>query len=302
MRKQTSVVLAVTAALCATFMITPVSAEASYHRALAQKSAAKSPAYLAAAALVVHTPDAHAGYSRSQFGVGWTDTDGNSCDTRDDILRRDLRGITASGSCKVTSGTLADPYTGDRVFYVRGGASEVDIDHVVALSNAWSSGADRWPYAKRVAIANDRLNLLAVGSSVNREKGDADASQWLPPARGYWCAYVARQVQVKRKYRLWVTAAEKRTMLQVLSTCPRQKLPSAGSQPTLAPGYSTARPATSTVSSGGGVASGSGTDPRFRSCKAAIAAGYGPYVRGRDAEYSWYRDGDGDGIACERPH
>lgn len=273
--------------------------------ASAKKPSPKSAAYRAAAALPVRSPDSHTGYSRAQFGVGWTDTDRNSCGTRDDILRRDLRGISLSGACRVNSGTLADPYTGDTVFFVRGGASEVDIDHVVALSNAWASGAGRWPFAKRVALANDRVNLLAVGSSVNRQKGDADASEWLPPARGYWCAYVARQVEVKRKYRLAVTPAERRAMLQVLSTCPKQKLPAPGPLPTLASGFA------APISSGSGTASGSsstaggspssgGLDPRFRSCKAALSAGYGPYVRGKHAEYSWYRDGDSDGVVCER--
>ena len=150
----------------------------------ADSTPVRSPAYRAAAALRVHAPAAHAGYSRAQFGDGWVDTDHNSCNTRDDILRRDLRGLSMSGSCRVVNGTLTDPYTGERVYFVRGGASEVDIDHVVALSNAWASGAGRWSFGKRVAIANDRLNLLAVGASVNRSKGDANAAQWLPPEIG----------------------------------------------------------------------------------------------------------------------
>ena len=184
-----------------------------------------SRAYMAAAALVVHQPDAHFGYSRGLFGRGWTDVNQNGCGTRDDILRRDLRNITTSGSCKVLNGYLRDPYTGANIFFVRGGASEVDIDHVVALSNAWGSGADRWGFAKRVNLANDPLNLLAVGSSINREKGDANAAEWLPPARTFRCRYVARQVAVKRKYKLWVTSDERRAMLQVLGGCPKQNLP-----------------------------------------------------------------------------
>lgn len=266
----------------------------------ADSAPARSPAYRAAAALRVHAPASHSGYSRSQFGDGWTDTDRNSCDTRDDILRRDLRALSMSGACRVMNGTLNDPYTGEQVFFVRGGASEVDIDHVVALSNAWSSGAARWPFGKRVALANDRLNLLAVASSVNRSKGDADAAQWLPPARGYWCAYVARQVAVKRKYGLWVTSAERRRMLQVLSACPRQKLPAPGSLPTVASGVGNGPAVAGGAAAVGPKPGGSGNDPRFSSCKAAIASGYGNYRRGRDPEYAWYRDGDGDGVACER--
>ena len=272
----------------------------------AASAPARSPAYRAAAALRVHTPASHAGYSRAQFGDGWTDTDHNSCDTRDDILRRDLRALSMSGACRVMNGTLNDPYTGERVYFVRGGASEVDIDHVVALSNAWASGAARWPFGKRVAVANDRLNLLAVGASVNRAKGDANAAEWLPPARGYWCAYVARQVAVKRKYGLWVTSAERRRMLQVLSACPRQNLPAPGPLPTVASGVGSGPRITGgAVDATSGAVTGSQTgnshiDPRFSSCKAAMAAGYGNYRRGRDPEYAWYRDGDGDGVACER--
>ena len=300
-RAQRSLLASVFSAFLAAALTTPGAAQT----ADARKPAPKSAAYRAAAALPVRSPAPHTGYSRAQFGVGWTDTDRNSCGTRDDILRRDLRGITLSGVCRVNSGTLTDPYTGDTVFFVRGGASEVDIDHVVALSNAWASGAGRWPFAKRVALANDRVNLLAVGSSVNRQKGDADASQWLPPSRSYWCAYVARQVEVKRKYRLSVTTAERRTMLQVLSRCPKQKLPTPGPLPTLATGFATPVSSGSSATSGSsstadGSPSAGGLDPRFRSCKAALAAGYGPYVSGKDAEYSWYRDGDSDGVACER--
>lgn len=263
---------------------------------------ARGPAYRAAAQLPVRSWLAHSGYSRSQFGDGWTDIDSNNCDTRNDILRRDLSRRSMSGRCRVMSGRIRDPYTGELVFFVRGGASEIDIDHVVALSNAWSTGAARWKYAKRVAIANDPLNLLAVGSSVNRQKGDSDAGEWLPPARGYRCAYVARQVAVKRKYGLWVTRPERSAMLQVLSLCPSTALPGPGRSPVIAPGVGTmsgtqSQSATGNSSVGGG---GPGLDVRYATCAAAKAAGLGPYVRGRDAEYSWYVDRDRDGIACER--
>ena len=240
----------------------------------------------------------HSGYARSQFGRAWIDVDSNGCGTRDDILNRDLRRVTKSGWCVVTSGVLKDPYTAQSIYFVRGGASEVDIDHVVALSNAWQTGAANWPYAKRVALANDPANLLAVDSSANRQKGDADASEWLP-RNGFQCAYVARQVMIKRKYRLFVTAAEKSAMKRVLSRCPSTALPSPGSNPTVAANAGSAP-------SGGGTSGGNvippphtGVDPRFSTCKAAKAAGYGPYLSGRDVEYGWYRDGDSDGVVCE---
>ena len=129
--------------------------------------------------------------------------------------------------CRVESGTLADPYTGERIRYTRGGASEVDIDHVVALSDAWQKGAQQQAPATRVAFANDPLELLAVDAHTNRSKGDGDAATWLPPNKAFRCAYVARQVAVKTKYKLWVTQAEKDAIGRVLATCPGQKLPAA---------------------------------------------------------------------------
>ena len=101
----------------------------------------------------------------------------------------------------------------------------VQIDHVVALGDAWQKGAQQWTSAERVAFANDPLELLAVSGPANQQKGDADTATWLPPNKAFRCAYVARQVAVKRKYRLWVTAAEEQAMIRVLSGCPAQPLP-----------------------------------------------------------------------------
>lgn len=160
------------------------------------------------------------GYRRDQFGDGWASVDG--CDTRDRILARDLRAKRfrdATRRCIVLSGRLADPYTSTTIMFARGGASEVDIDHVVALGDAWQKGAQRWPHDERVAFANDPLNLLAVDASANRQKGDGDTATWLPANKGFRCAYVARQVSVKLKYALSVTAAERDAMRRVLSGC-----------------------------------------------------------------------------------
>jgi hypothetical protein len=165
------------------------------------------------------------GYRRARFGDGWATVAG--CDVRDRILRRDLRGKTyrPGDTCAVQSGRLSDPYTAAAIVFVRGGASEVDIDHVVALSDAWQKGAQRWSARERAAFANDPLNLLSVDAHVNRAKGDGDAATWLPPNKRFRCDYVARQVAVKRKYRVWVTRAEHDAIARVLKTCPTHRLP-----------------------------------------------------------------------------
>ena len=101
----------------------------------------------------------------------------------------------------------------------------MQIDHVVALGDAWQKGAQQWSPGKRLALANDPLNLLAVSGPVNQRKGDGDTATWLPPDTSYRCAYVARQVAVKVKYGLWVTSAESTAMSRVLATCASQPLP-----------------------------------------------------------------------------
>jgi len=200
-----------------------------------QETGGGGAALTAAESLTVKGRAPKTGYSRERFGTAWADTDSNSCDTRDDILKRDLENVRfTSGKCKVSYGVLEpDPYSGKKVTYRRG-ASLVDIDHIVPLSDAWQKGAKYWDASKRIALANDPLNLIAVDSSTNRSKGDGDAATWLPPNKSYRCTYVAGQVAVKQKYQLWVTAAEKAAMEKILRTCPGQKLPSGGN-PTDAP-------------------------------------------------------------------
>jgi hypothetical protein len=179
------------------------------------------------------------GYSRALFGIAWTDDNGdpdghNGCDTRDDILRRDLTLITVkagSNGCIVESGVLHDPYTGTSIAFTRGESTsgEVPIDHVVALGDAWETGAATWTATQRVDFANDPLELLAVDEHSNEAKGDADAAAWLPPTGD--CAYAARQVAVKHAYGLWTTAAEHAALARVLATCPTQPLPVDGATP-----------------------------------------------------------------------
>ncbi|UER55826.1 HNH endonuclease [Kineosporiaceae bacterium SCSIO 59966] len=171
------------------------------------------------------------GYDRDLFGPRWADTDRNGCDTRNDTLRRDLTDVVlkpGTNGCVVLSGSFVEPYSGAHVDFVRGqGTSElVQIDHVVALSDAWQKGAQQWTPQRRLAFANDPLNLLAVDGALNQQKGDGDAATWLPPNKAFRCAYVARQVAVKVKYDAWVTAAERGAVARVLSACPDEPVPS----------------------------------------------------------------------------
>ena len=173
---------------------------------------------------------AKTGYTRDQFGPAWADVDRNGCDTRNDILKRDLTNEVfqeKTDLCVVLSGTLVDPYSGETINFVRGvvTSSEVQIDHVVALSNAWQTGAFKLTADLRKALANDPLNLLAVKGRLNSQKGDGDAATWLPPLKSYRCDYVSRQIAVKIKYKLWFTAPEKEAIVRILKTCPEKALP-----------------------------------------------------------------------------
>lgn len=158
------------------------------------------------------------GYTREQFGDGWAMQ--NGCDTRNIILNRDLKN-SISNNCIVLSGTLNDPYTGKIIEFQRGAGTSalVQIDHVVALSNAWQTGAQYLPYDVRVSLANDPLELLAVDGPANQQKSDGDAATWLPLYKPFRCQYVARQVEVKGKYHLWVTSSEKDAIKHVLMNC-----------------------------------------------------------------------------------
>ncbi|GAB4100791.1 HNH endonuclease family protein [Sinomonas halotolerans] len=198
------------------------------------------PAYGATASEVLATLEVKGrapktGYERSQFGSGWVDVDRNGCDTRNDMLNRDLTGIVYVNSvpCKVASGTLADPYTATTIAFLRGTTTsdDVQIDHVVALSDAWQKGAQQLTYEQRVAFANDPLNLQSTDGPTNQQKGDGDAATWLPPSRAFRCEYVARQISVKATYELWVTQAEHDAMALILTDCPGQPAPTNQTSP-----------------------------------------------------------------------
>ena len=241
------------------------------------------------------------GYAREQFGQAWLDVDRNGCDTRNDVLRRDLRDLVVKAGthgCRVEAGTLHDGYTGTTIGFVRdayGGG--VDVDHVVALSNAWQTGAFRWPVGRRAAFANDPLELLAADASANRQKGDGDAATWLPPNRAFRCAYAARQVAVKAKYELWVTPPEQAALRRVLDGCPDQRAPRGGaateapfpvSVPTT---VTTPAPAPTDVAAPQRAVS-------YANCDAVRAAGAAPIHAG-DPGYASHLDRDGDGTGCE---
>ena len=173
---------------------------------------------------------AKTGYTRDQFGPAWADVDRNGCDTRNDILTRYLTNEVfkeKTKQCVVLSGTLIDPFSGESINFVQGAktSSEVQIDHTVALSNAWQTGAFKLTADQRKAFANDPLNLAAVKGRLNSQKGDGDAATWLPPLKSYRCDYVSRQIAVKIKYKLWFTAPEKEAMIRILKTCPEKALP-----------------------------------------------------------------------------
>jgi hypothetical protein len=223
------------------------------------------------------------GYDRELFGPSWSDDvtvpDGhNGCDTRNDILRRDLVGIEVkpdTHQCVVLSGTLHDPYTGTTIDFQRGRDTswEVPIDHIVALSDAWQKGAQQWDEATRRNFANDPANLQATDGPINEQKRDGDAATWLPPNKSYRCTYVTRIVEVKANYGLWVTQAEHDAIARILTTgCAGAPAPPPAAEED-APVY-------------------------YPNCDAARAAGAAP-LRVGEPGYRPELDGDDDGLACE---
>ncbi len=166
------------------------------------------------------------GYTRSEFGNGWASW--KDCDARQRILARDLTNIKlGNDGCTVLTGNLNDPYSDEIIDFVRGSgtSSLVQIDHVVALSDAWQKGAQNLTSQQREAMANDDLELIAVSGTANQQKSDGDAATWLPANKAFRCQYVARQIAVKIKYSLWMTQAERDAIARVLETCPEQRLP-----------------------------------------------------------------------------
>lgn len=168
---------------------------------------------------------AKSGYARTKFYSSWPTIDG--CSLRQRIIKRELGDsavLDSKDNCTVVSGEFDEPYTGSHmIFYQKSDLTKgVQIDHVVALSDAWQKGAQNLSSEKRYQLATDPLNLLAVDSKTNQSKSDGDAATWLPPNKKFRCTYVARQVSVKYKYSLWVTSAEKSAIETVLKSCPNE--------------------------------------------------------------------------------
>lgn len=257
------------------------------------------------------------GYDRALFGPSWADTDRNGCDTRNDVLRRDLVDTVLdprTSGCVVLTGTLQDAWSGVAVPFVRGErtSAEVQVDHAVALSDAWQKGAQQWTPQRRLAFANDPLGLRAVPGGLNAQKSDGDAATWLPPQRSAWCGYVAVQVAVKAKYGLWVTAAEQDAIARVLADCPDEPLPASdhptesdlpvwGATTTAAPAPAPAPVPTAAAPLVGG---GAGCDPSYPT----VCIPSGPDLDCGDVPHRRFVvvapdphrfDGNGDGVGCE---
>lgn len=167
------------------------------------------------------------GYNRDRYFGSWTKADGmcGKATTRDLILARDLKNVTFNKDCHVQSGTLADPYTGKTIEFKRGAktSADVQIDHVVALQDAWGSGAKHWSQAQRVKYANSPDVLLAVDGKQNMGKGSGllpkVGTPWLPANKDYWCAYTAKRVQIKHDWGLSMSAQEKASTGALLAGC-----------------------------------------------------------------------------------
>jgi hypothetical protein len=230
------------------------------------------------------------GYDRpGQFGTAWLDVDRNGCDTRNDTLSRDLTKVEVSGPCKVLRGMLDDPYTGSTISFVRGNETSlaVQIDHVVALMDAWQTGAQQLTLEERIRLANDPLNLQAVDGSANSQKQASNAASWLPPNKAFRCEYAARQVSVKAAYELWVTEPEKAALSRILEGCGDQDAYESVLGEASAPDQTEPTAWPSPADKGA-----------FETCAAARSAGAAP-VRAGSPGYAEHLDGDGDGIGCE---
>lgn len=279
----------------------------------AQTAATDTTALALLATLPVKGKSPLTGYARTaMFGNAWLDVDHNGCDTRNDILQRDFATTVKSGPCKVTSGRLVSPYTGQTIDFVRGNTTStaVQIDHVVALANAWQTGAQKLSQEQRVALANDPINLFAVDGRSNSQKGAGDTATWLPSAKAFRCTYVAHQVSVKAAYGLWATTAEHDAMSRILSGCPSERAVASSLAPALVVPAVPA-PAPIAAPAPAPAPAPAGCDPNYSGQCVPIASdvdcaggsGNGPaYTQGpvRIIGTDIYQlDRDGDGIACD---
>lgn len=210
-RTSRAAALAASAALaCATTMLTAPAAEAAPPTPV---SAATARTYLGQ--LAVKPEGSSTGYSRDKF-PHWI-TQSGACNTREVVLKRDGTSVVQDSSCAAVSGSWYSPYDGATWT----AAADLDIDHVVPLSEAWRSGASSWTTASRQAFANDltRPQLIAVTDNVNQAKGDKDPAEWLPSRTDYRCMYSRMWVHVKYYWKLSVDSAEKSALQSILNGC-----------------------------------------------------------------------------------
>lgn len=170
-------------------------------------------------------------YDRESFAPnGWIDANSSGCTTREDILARDLNETSiALDSCTVEYGQTVGAYSGEQIEHVQG-SSEVDIEHVVAIGQAWRNGAHAWDETTRQEFYQDQENLIAVGSSQNQSKSDQDASEYLPPNQGVHCEFAATTVYIKDKYDLAMNATEHNVIAGILSDAACEGTPAAPAQ------------------------------------------------------------------------
>ncbi|UVO12644.1 HNH endonuclease family protein [Mycobacterium sp. SVM_VP21] len=232
--RKTLVWLAVAAVLAVVVAYQTVSAVGHRSRALAAQAGMPTVAAGAdvlAGITVVPARTHRYDYVRSRFGDAWDDDNDapgghNGCDTRDDILNRDLVDIThvSTKRCPdaVATGTLHDPYTNAVVAFTRGAkiGEAVQIDHIVPLAYAWDMGASAWPYRQRLRFANDPANLLAVAGQGNQDKGDAGPGQWMPPNKSFACQYAIAYIAVLRGYALRLDQPSADALREAAATCP----------------------------------------------------------------------------------
>jgi hypothetical protein len=164
------------------------------------------------------------GYVRDLFGAGWKDPDRNGCDARNDVLGRDLTSPTfkpGTHDCVVLTGSLADPYSGQTISFVRGNVTSeaVQIDHIVPLGWAWQHGAATWTADQRLSFANDPVNLLAVDGHENESKSDDGPGEWLPTNAAYRCTYIVKFESTLVKYHFSVASSDLATIRQYLESC-----------------------------------------------------------------------------------
>jgi hypothetical protein len=251
------------------------------------------------------------GYERAKFGQAWADVDRNGCDQRNDVLRRDMVNLhTKPGTrgCVLARGTLSldgDSYAAKRVKFKRGDG-KIGIDHVVSLADAWRAGAYDWDVDQREKFANDLMNLEALDSETNQDKDDETAAGWLPKDDDNQCALVVRQISIKHRYELSITAAEQEAMQLVLSSpvCDGGSIEPQKAKEFKSPkpkpiGEPKPKPRPEPE-----------PEPResqepepdrnvyYKNCDAARAAGAAPVHRG-DPGYARHLDRDGDGVGCE---